>query len=150
FRTLARNGTRLCPTLVTDRALTFVDDLNARHDPRERYIPAKQREWWDPQRGMLTRYRTPAYIAFRKRQFAMTLRLIPVAQRDGVRFLAGTDSTLPFVYPWFSLHDELQLFVQAGLSPLQALQTATLNPATMLGLLRATGTVEAGKDADLV
>jgi hypothetical protein len=150
FRTFARNGTFLCPTLVTDRSLTFVDDLFAKGDPRDRYMPAAQREWWDPKKRMLTRYRTPAYIEFRKRQFAATLRLLPVAWRDGVKLLAGTDSTLPFVYPGFSLHDELALFVQAGLTPLEALKTATVNAASALGLAADTGAVEPGKRADLV
>jgi imidazolonepropionase-like amidohydrolase len=150
FRTFARNRTYLCPTLVTDYALTYVDDLNAKDDPRMKYIPARQREWWNPERGMLTRYRTPAYIAFRKRQYATTLRLVPVAQRDGVRFLAGTDSTLPFIYPGFSVHDEMAQFVKAGLSPLQALQTATLHAAAFLGLEDSAGTLEKGKDADIV
>jgi hypothetical protein len=150
FRTFARNQTYLCPTLVAGRGLTFVDDLNKQDDPRMKYIPSGQREWWNPQRGMLTRYRTPAYIAFRKRQYETTLQLIPVAYRDGVRFLTGTDSTLPFVYPGFSVHEEMSLFVKAGLTPLQALQAATINPAILLGLDQSAGAVDTGKSADLV
>jgi imidazolonepropionase-like amidohydrolase len=49
-----------------------------------------------------------------------------------------------------SLHDELELFVQAGLSPMEALQTATLNPARFLGREKDLGTIEKGKIADLV
>ena len=150
YRAFARNGTYLVPTLVTDRALTFVDEISKKTDPRLNYMPATQREWWNPERGMLTRYRTPAYIAFRKRQFEKTLQQIPVAHRLGVRFLAGTDTTLPFVYPGFSVHDELALFVQAGLTPLEALQTATLNPARFLGLEESIGTVQPRRLASLV
>jgi imidazolonepropionase-like amidohydrolase len=68
----------------------------------------------------------------------------------GVRLLAGTDIGNPFLYPGFSLHDELELFVQAGLTPLEALKTATVNPAKYLGLSRSLGTIEKGKVADLV
>src|SRR5262249_43907297 len=138
------------PTLVTDRALTYVDNFDKTDDPRLKYMRASQREWWHPEKGMLTRYRTPAYIAFRKRQFAKALGQIPVAYRDGVQFLAGTDCLIPYVYPGFSVHDEIAIFVQAGLTPLQALQTATLNPSRFLGMERSEGTVETGKAANLV
>ena len=62
----------------------------------------------------------------------------------------GTDATSTFPVHGFSLHDELALFVQAGLAPMEALQTATLNPAKFLGLTELLGTVERGKLADLV
>ena len=54
------------------------------------------------------------------------------------------------VTPGFSLHDELELLVKAGLTPIEALQAATINPAKSLGLLNSLGTVEKGKIADLV
>jgi imidazolonepropionase-like amidohydrolase len=54
------------------------------------------------------------------------------------------------VFPGFSLHQELALFVKAGLTPMQTLQTATLNPAKFMGRLADLGTVEKGKLADLV
>ena len=70
--------------------------------------------------------------------------------RAGVEFLAGTDVSNPYCFPGFSLHDELALLVQAGLSPMEALQSATLNPARFLGKEKELGTVEKGKIADLV
>ena len=57
---------------------------------------------------------------------------------------------MPYVFPGFSLHDELALLVRAGLSPLAALQTATVNAAGFLGLDKSLGTVQPGKLADLV
>jgi hypothetical protein len=151
YRAFVRNRTYLDPTLVTERSLTFVDEISKDEaDPRLRYVPASQSERWKPERGMLTRYRTPAYIAFRKRQFEKMLQQIPVARRAGVTFLAGTDNTLPYIYPGFSVHDEIGLFVQAGLTPLEALQTATINPARFLGLEQLNGTVQTGKLANLV
>ena len=69
----------------------------------------------------------------------------------GVPFLAGTDTPAGVdVIPGPSLHHELQRFVDAGLTPLAALQTATINPARFLGRLADLGTVEPGKLADLV
>lgn len=64
--------------------------------------------------------------------------------------LAGTDFGVPYVYPGSSLHEELELLVDAGLEPIEALQTATINPAKFLGQEERLGTVEIGKEADLV
>jgi len=65
--------------------------------------------------------------------------------------MAGTDTAAGVhVFPGFSLHEELGFFVKAGFTPLEALQTATLNPAQFLGRLADMGTVAKGKLADLV
>jgi imidazolonepropionase-like amidohydrolase len=64
--------------------------------------------------------------------------------------MAGTDTPGNFLIPGFALHDELALLVRSGLTPLAALQAATLNPAKFLNLIDSLGTVEAGKIADLV
>ena len=63
--------------------------------------------------------------------------------------MAGTDTTAPFIFPGSSLHEELSLLVQAGLTPIQALQAATRLPAEFLGKSQTQGTVEQGKFADL-
>jgi imidazolonepropionase-like amidohydrolase len=150
YRLLAKNKTFLTPTLVTEHALTYIDNLNANRDPRTVYVAAEELHWWNPENGMLTKYRTPEYIAFRKREYAKMLEEIPHAEALGVRFLAGTDVTIPFIYPGFSLHDELELFVAAGLTPMQALETATTNPAQLLGLKNRWGQVAAGFTANLL
>ena len=150
YRLLAKNQTFITPTLVTERALTFIDDLDKKPDPRKQYISAEELKWWKPENGMLTKYRTPEYIAMRKREYAKTLEEVHRAQTLGVRLLAGTDITVPYTYPGFSLHDELGLFVEAGLTPMQALETATTNPAQLLGLTKTWGRVERGYTANLV
>lgn len=150
YRALVKSDTYLTPTLVTERALTFVDDLSQEDDPRTKYIPAPSREYWKPEKGMLTRYRTPAYRKFRKREFAKMLEHVAAARRAGVRFLAGTDTSIPYIYPGFSLHDELALLVQAGFTPLQALQTATSNPSRYFGMEKSAGGIRPGMTADLV
>jgi imidazolonepropionase-like amidohydrolase len=70
--------------------------------------------------------------------------------RAGVPLLAGTDTPGPERIPGFSLAEELELLVRAGLPPLAALQTATREPARFLGMADSLGTVEQGKVADLV
>jgi imidazolonepropionase-like amidohydrolase len=79
------------------------------------------------------------------------LEVVNAMHHAGIEFLAGTD-TPPgvYVFPGFSLHEELLRFVAAGFTPMEALQTATLNPAKFLGMDDRLGTIEKGKLADLV
>jgi imidazolonepropionase-like amidohydrolase len=86
----------------------------------------------------------------RERLLAQSMQVVAQMQTSGVRILAGTDSAAPYVIPGFALHRELELLVQAGLSPMQALQGATKNPAEFLGKSKTQGTVEVGKTADLL
>ena len=75
---------------------------------------------------------------------------VGLLRQGGVALLAATDVGIPMLVPGLSLHEELVLMVQAGLTPLEALQTATVNPARVLGMADSLGTIEAGKLADLV
>jgi imidazolonepropionase-like amidohydrolase len=70
--------------------------------------------------------------------------------RAGVGILAGTDFSDWALVPGVDLHNELALFVEAGFTPMEALQTATVEPAKYLGRLETQGTIEKGKLADLV
>ena len=66
-------------------------------------------------------------------------------------FRSGTDTAAGVhIFPGFSLHDEMALFVDAGLTPMEALQTATRNPAQFMGRTSEMGTIEKDKIADLV
>jgi imidazolonepropionase-like amidohydrolase len=79
-----------------------------------------------------------------QKQFAV----VAAMARAGVPLMAGTDGPLAQAGP--ALHDELQMLVKAGMSPLHALQAATRNPAAFIGRLPELGTIERGKIADLV
>jgi imidazolonepropionase-like amidohydrolase len=76
--------------------------------------------------------------------------LIRAFKEAGVPILAGTDAGVSGLVPGFSLHDELELLVRAGLSPEEALRSATLLPAQWLGLDGQMGSIEVGKRADLL
>jgi len=84
-----------------------------------------------------------------QKMFPELVKVVGRMNRDGVLLLAGTDIAGSRI-PGFSLHDELSMLVKAGLNPLQALQTATLNPAIVLNRTQDFGSIEAGKIADLV
>jgi imidazolonepropionase-like amidohydrolase len=114
------------------------------------YVSSEESHWWKPENGMLTKYRKSDYIAMKKREYAKILQEVQRAQTLGVHLLAGTDITIPYTYPGFSLHDELQLLVEAGLTPMQALETATTNPALLLGLSKRWGRIAPGYLANLV
>ncbi len=68
----------------------------------------------------------------------------------GVPIAAGTDTPIGFAAPGYSLHTELEMLVRAGLSPIEALRSATLRPAEFFGLEGEMGTIEPGLLADLV
>jgi imidazolonepropionase-like amidohydrolase len=87
-------------------------------------------------------------MEYGKRIFAKDLEIVGEMKRAGVPILAGTDG--PYAQGGDPLHGELELLVQAGLTPLQALQAASRDAAKSVGVLQDVGTIEAGKTADLV
>ncbi len=149
---MARNQTWQVPTLVWERGQWLIDDIDLKNDPLLQYAPAawKDRTWPMFVKDIVATMDTdplPIRQHFVQMELDMTLAMF----RAGVPFMAGTDTAAGVhIFPGFSLHDELALFVRAGLTPLEALQTATRNPAVFLGRLGEMGTVEKGKLADLV
>ena len=149
FAKFVKNGTWQVPTLIElrnnalGRPGSRNDQSEMESDQRWRYLPAAVRERWKKERDA----RSSDVV---QRQFANEILLTRKMHDAGVLFLAGTDSASTFTLPGFALHEELELLVKAGFSPMEALQTATLNPARYLGREKEFGTVEAGKIADLV
>lgn len=93
----------------------------------------------------------PTALANGKQFLDVQLSLLKPMTDAGVPILAGTDaSNEPWVFAGQSLHRELELFVQAGLSPLQAIQTATLNPRLYAGHDKGKPLIRTGERADLV
>ncbi len=78
------------------------------------------------------------------------LHSVGVMHEAGVRLLAGTDSPGLFVLPGFSVHEELEIFVEAGLKPFEALAAATRDAAEFLEASDEFGTVQVGRRADLI
>ena len=152
FALLAKNQTWQCPTLVWERGGNLIDQTDFAHDTRAKYAPAYWKEvtWKRFTEQIVHEFNTDD-LATRKRFVEKELEVVNAMHRAGIPFLAGTD-TPPgvYIFPGFSLHEELQRFVAAGFTPMEALQTATLNPAKFLGMEDRLGTIEKGKLADLV
>jgi imidazolonepropionase-like amidohydrolase len=144
----ARNGTWQCPTLTVLRVMAHADDKKIHKDPRLKYMGIVVRALWTPSKDAARR--APRFLADLKRIYKKELSLVRAMHKAKVPLLAGTDTTNPYCFPGFSLHDELALLVEAGLTPGEALQTATLEPARYLGRQKDLGTVAKGKLADLV
>ena len=143
FERFRRNDTWQVPTLVVFYQEIQIADTSRRgNDSLLVYIPKMLRDYW---RSL------PVDIATKMVALgAVHADLVGRLNRAGVQMLAGSDSPNPFVYPGFSLHDELGLFVHSGLTPAEALRTATINPARFLAMTDSLGTVASGKIADLV
>jgi imidazolonepropionase-like amidohydrolase len=115
--------------------------------PNLRYVPPAIEESW--KRTLTARF-SPTQMANFSTLISHKRAIGTAMHRAGVPLLSGTDAPGPGQVPGFSLHDELNALVQIGLSPLEALQTATINPARFLGRQKDLGTVERGKLADFV
>jgi imidazolonepropionase-like amidohydrolase len=149
---MARNHTWLVPTLVWERGQWLIDDIDTSRDPLRKYAPAswQQKSWPSFTKGILADLDTDP-VAYRRQFVEQEFKIVGAMHKAGVRLLAGTDTAAAVdVLPGSSLHTELEYFVRAGLTPMQALQTATLNPAQFLGLQSEIGTVQEGKLASLV
>jgi imidazolonepropionase-like amidohydrolase len=96
-------------------------------------------------------FQTPTLIQLRlKQEYQRQAQIVELMARAGVDLLAGTDTGDPHVLPGSALHEELRLLVEAGLTPAEALRTATINPARFFGIDATNGTVDKGRRADLV
>lgn len=150
FAEFKKNGTWQCPTLTVLRNVRFIDDLALIDDSRMKYMPRMYKALWNPTNDFRFKDRTAEDIAVGKKAYQKALEIVGAMNRAGVGILAGTDTQNPYCFPGFSLHDELGLLVQAGLTPMEALQAATINAARFMNRQKDFGTIEKGKLADMV
>ncbi|GGM11935.1 amidohydrolase family protein [Dactylosporangium sucinum] len=145
FHRLARNDSHLTPTLAMHRVVDLPESVDT-DDPRLRYVPAHVRAAWEA--GLHGAGRTPQEAVEHQELFGHRRRFVRAAAAAEVPLLAGTDAGSAYCFPGFSLHDELELLVRAGLSPMRALLAATRDPMLYLGL--GSGTIRPGGLPDLV
>lgn len=150
--TCRRAARALAPTALTQVPTLVLADVESRPapppdaDPRWGLLREDERARWtrilasDTSRGDA--------LAQRRRRVA--LDIVAVFHDAGITPMPGTDTPMPSVWPGWSLHEELALLVEAGLTPREALRAATLAPAEFFGVEATSGSIAAGKRADLV
>lgn len=156
WRELAARDVGVVPTLVvllegTLRPAEYygalLDDTTGAVHPLRPYLSRFLILDWREQAPEQTPERRAAFRNF----WPWVLNQVREMRAAGVRLMAGSDVAVLNVFPGYSLHEELQLFVDSvGMSPMEALATATREPAEWLGLADSVGTIERGKVADLV
>ena len=77
-------------------------------------------------------------------------KMVDYMHDKGISFMAGTDTPIGFLIPGLSLHQEIQELYESGLSELEAIQTATINPAKYFNLENSLGRIKSGFIADLI
>lgn len=160
FRDMSIAGTYMSTTWVNidgsvlvnyERARALIEDTKGKLDPRRRYIKGYLLSDWkeqveekkDPEQAKMEgvlRAQLPSFV----RDFRQM-------KEEGVHFLAGSDTAVTLIYPGFSMHEELEIYVkQFGFSPMEALRVATHNPAEFYGIEAAQGAILNGQVADMV
>lgn len=146
---LAEAGQWQVPTLVNERRWFLGITRERINDARVALLPPDERAIWRQRyKEGVERYTGDSLSL--QRGWEATLKVVDVLNRAGVGILVGTDFGNPFIFPGTGVHEEMEALVRAGLTPLEALQAATINPARYLGVTDVLGTVAEGKLADLV
>lgn len=145
------NESWLSPTLITVKSMLSqarsLDELRA--SPLLQYVhPLLQSKWLTA--NNYNRNTNPERVTYFQKIMDFHVRLVKAFKTAGVPIVAGTDTGLSGIVAGFALHDEIELLVEAGLTPEEALVSATRLPAAWLGIDREVGTVEVGKRADLI
>ena len=146
WKTLVKNHTWVVPTLVSTYTSSRLDEL-AGEDPGAQYLPRSLTRTWTAD-GLRVSLRAEK-LAWWRRELPRQIDLVRQMHQAGVKVLAGTDALDPHNIPGASLAKELELLVEAGFTPLESLQAATLKPAQFMGRTD-TGKIAKGGRADLV
>ena len=146
---LARNGTWVTPTLATAWEFAVLPKREVPGDSLSRFVSDSLRAYlvqiFDPPPAL-----PPDGDVLGRRMFVKRRELIRALHEAGVPLLAGTDAPMRNVPPGFGLHEELAELTRSGLTPIEALRAATVEPARYFAATDSLGTIAVGKLADLV
>lgn len=148
---MVEEETYFCPTHVTRNYEALATNEAFISDPNLKYIPLGIKFIWDGDASGMKEYAAKeGNQQYLEDLHKKGLELTGLAHKRGVKILAGTDNNDPYSFAGFTLHTELDQLVQAGLSPAEALETATIIPAEYFDLREEYGSVDVNKKADLL
>ena len=151
YARLKKLGIYVTPTLNMSRILAYLDREDHRSDAGLALVgPGLRKTYdWRVERAAKS---TPAQVEARHREYELSVKVLPMLRDAGIPILAGTDTGYlnSFNYPGIGLHDELQRYVEAGLTPREALASATQTGPKFLGHADRYGSVAKGKAADIL
>jgi hypothetical protein len=148
-KAFARNNTWQTVTLIRLRTQDWGNDPAYRNNPDLKYVDKATVATWD-KLGDLFATLPPNVVATLQNYYGLQMKVTKLMAQNGVKILAGSDVAGIWLVAGFSLHQEFHQLADAGLTPLQVLQSTTLNGAAFLHREASMGTVEEGKNADLV
>jgi imidazolonepropionase-like amidohydrolase len=149
YAKFVRNGTYVTPTFTAQVEVAVWPTRAVPGDSLAHYLPKAVRDYV-AQIFPMPDSIPPNADSVGRAMLEKRLRQVAAMQRAGVHILTGTDAPLRNSPPGFGLHEELTLLVRGGMSPFEALRSATLEPARYFGMVDSLGTVASGKLADLV
>ncbi|MFN0167128.1 MAG: amidohydrolase family protein [Bryobacteraceae bacterium] len=146
---LKRHGTTVNPTLAVFRNMILLNDLPEIHGHADNSpTPKRLLGHWDAYRARSAL--KPETLDLRRREFRKYQELTGLLHSAGIPLLAGTDTPEPYVPPGAALHQELEMLVESGLTPADALQAATWNNSRALKQEKTLGRIAPGYAADLL
>jgi imidazolonepropionase-like amidohydrolase len=149
-KVLKQKNTYVVPTIVINRGYYFANDTAFTNDNRLRYLSQGTSTYWKETLKTDLQNHSPQDWQNLRKRYEVEKKIVKILADEKVNIMAGTDFDGPYAFPGSSLHDEMALFVEFGMKPIDALRTATINPVTYLKLTDSLGTIEKGKRADFV
>jgi imidazolonepropionase-like amidohydrolase len=151
YQDLGKSNLAITPTLIGGQQMANWDEADHAQDEFLQYLTKRFTVNYQGRIEGMNK-NTAEQLQKRKDRYEMLAQQLPYLQDAGITILAGSDAAFlnTFVYPGLALHQELVLYQKAGLSPLQILQSATINGAKFMGKLNSMSTIEVGKQADIV
>ena len=140
----------IVPTLTRLEAMNLGNSAELRDNPDLRYVPQASRRLWREVGSDFDAKLTAEQRQILADLFSAQVRLTGLFAQSGVKMMAGTDLGGQWIVSGRSLHREFDLLARAGVSPLRILQMTTIDPARFLGREASMGSVEAGRNADMV